>query len=156
MAIRCSILGGSAQNTNNISKLTMKHYFKYLIFAIALFSFASCSKEDVSSILDGTTWANKLDGTYNLPVGEDSSVEHYFLLSFDDGRFSIILVDNNLIPISLLHQGVYTKYQEDNKFLLTSDQKEDGFRGVFEIDQSGLRMQTQGATYYKLPNICQK
>ena len=127
----------------------MKHYFKYLIFAIALFSFASCSKEDVSSILDGTTWANKLDGTYNLPVGEDSSVEHYFLLSFDDGRFSIILVDNNLIPISLLHQGVYTKYQEDNKFLLTSDQKEDGFRGVFEIDQSGLRMQTQGATYYK-------
>lgn len=134
----------------------MKHYFKYLIFAIALFSFASCSKEDVSSILDGTTWANKLDETYNLPVGEDSSVEHYFLLSFDDGRFSIILVDNNLIPISLLHQGVYTKYQEDNKFLLTSDQKEDGFRGVFEIDQSGLRMQTQGATYYKLPNICQK
>lgn len=114
----------------------MKHYFKYLIFAIALFSFASCSKEDVSSILDGTTWANKLDGTYNLPVGEDSSVEHYFLLSFDYGRFSIILVDNNLIPISLLHQGVYTKYQEDNKFLLTSDQKEDGFRGVFEIDQS--------------------
>lgn len=134
----------------------MKHYFKYIIFAIALFSFASCSKDGVSSILDGTTWANKLDGTYNLPVGEDSSVEHYRLLSFDDGRFSIILVDNNLIPISPLHQGVYTKYQEDNKFLLTSDQKEDGFRGVFEIDQSGLRMQTQGATYYKLPNICQK
>jgi hypothetical protein len=137
----------------------MKHYFKYIIFAIALFSFASCSKDDELSILDGTTWTHKLNENYILPVGEDSSVEHYFLLSFEDGRFVMTLVDNNLITISTLHYGVYTKYngnKRDNEYLLTSDKSRDDYTSVFELDESGLKMYSESGTYYKLSNIFQE